>query len=397
MNKKQKYTFISLMLASTVAAYAQYQMNVFSIDLITAYQISASRFAFLFTAPMLLAIFLSIPLGKLSDKIGYRNAIQLGLAFTILGLTGRIFAESYSTLWICMAFSGASSITLFVNSARVLEEVVPAEKSVLFMGIYTTASMLAQTFATATSAVLYSTLQKAYVGALVYAVVITVIWAGNYCIEKENAENTEFRNADRSSEQKGKFSEVLSCKGIWFTAVSLFCILGATITLNTFLPAALMEIHGFSKSQAGTVASMISFGNMFGAVIGPVLYRKLKKFSRLIFLFGGISIIGCIGGWMLHEQILMIIIYFITGIAIGGAMPIYFTMPIRLREISSDNISTAGGLITTFQLGGAVIVPSYIIAPIAGNNYSEIFILTAVVIAIAVGLGVLLEKELVKL
>lgn len=385
------------MLASTVAAYAQYQMNVFSIDLITAYQISASRFAFLFTVPMLPAIFLSIPLGKLSDKIGYRNAIQLGLAFTILGLTGRIFAESYSTLWICMAFSGASSITLFVNSARVLEEVVPAEKSVLFMGIYTTASMLAQTFATATSAVLYSTLQKAYVGALVYAVVITVIWAGNYCIEKENAENTEFRNADRSSEQKGKFSEVLSCKGIWFTAVSLFCILGATITLNTFLPAALMEIHGFSKSQAGTVASMISFGNMFGAVIGPVLYRKLKKFSRLIFLFGGISIIGCIGGWMLHEQILMIIIYFITGIAIGGAMPIYFTMPIRLREISSDNISTAGGLITTFQLGGAVIVPSYIIAPIAGNNYSEIFILTAVVIAIAVGLGVLLEKELVKL
>lgn len=385
------------MLASTVAAYAQYQMNVFSIDLITAYQISASRFVFLFTAPMLPAIFLSIPLGKLSDKIGYRNAIQLGLAFTILGLTGRIFAESYSTLWICMAFSGASSITLFVNSARVLEEVVPAEKSVLFMGIYTTASMLAQTFATATSAVLYSTLQKAYVGALVYAVVITVIWAGNYCIEKENAENTEFRNADRSSEQKGKFSEVLSCKGIWFTAVSLFCILGATITLNTFLPAALMEIHGFSKSQAGTVASMISFGNMFGAVIGPVLYRKLKKFSRLIFLFGGISIIGCIGGWMLHEQILMIIIYFITGIAIGGAMPIYFTMPIRLREISSDNISTAGGLITTFQLGGAVIVPSYIIAPIAGNNYSEIFILTAVVIAIAVGLGVLLEKELVKL
>ena len=385
------------MLASTVAAYAQYQMNVFSIDLITAYQISASRFAFLFTVPMLPAIFLSIPLGKLSDKIGYRNAIQLGLAFTILGLTGRIFAESYSTLWICMAFSGASSITLFVNSARVLEEVVPAEKSVLFMGIYTTASMLAQTFATATSAVLYSTLQKAYVGALVYAVVITVIWAGNYCIEKENAENTEFRNADRSSEQKGKFSEVLSCKGIWFTAVSLFCILGATITLNTFLPAALMEIHGFSKSQAGTVASMISFGNMVGAVIGPVLYRKLKKFSRLIFLFGGISIIGCIGGWMLHEQILMIIIYFITGIAIGGAMPIYFTMPIRLREISSDNISTAGGLITTFQLGGAVIVPSYIIAPIAGNNYSEIFILTAVVIAIAVGLGVLLEKELVKL
>ena len=114
------------MLASTVAAYAQYQMNVFSIDLITAYQISASRFAFLFTAPMLPAIFLSIPLGKLSDKIGYRNAIQLGLAFTILGLTGRIFAESYSTLWICMAFSGASSITLFVNSARVLEEVVPA-------------------------------------------------------------------------------------------------------------------------------------------------------------------------------------------------------------------------------------------------------------------------------
>ena len=100
---------------------------------------------------------------------------------------------------------------------------------------------------------------------------------------------------------------------------------------------------------------------------------------------------------MLHEQILMIIIYFITGIAIGGAMPIYFTMPIRLREISSDNISTAGGLITTFQLGGAVIVPSYMIAPIAGNNYSEIFILTAVVIAIAVGLGVLLEKELVKL
>ena len=158
-----------------------------------------------------------------------------------------------------------------------------------------------------------------------------------------------------------------------------------------------MEIHGFSKSQAGTVASMISFGNMFGAVIGPVLYRKLKKFSRLIFLFGGISIIGCIEEWMLHEQILMIIIYFITGIAIGGAMPIYFTMPIRLREISSDNISTAGGLITTFQLGGAVIVPSYMIAPIAGNNYSEIFILTAVVIAIAVGLGVLLEKELVKL
>mgnify|MGYP005842872453 CR=1 FL=1 len=65
------------MLASTVAAYAQYQMNVFSIDLITAYQISASRFAFLFTAPML-----KIYLGGLF-LFGIQIACQM--TFTSLG------------------------------------------------------------------------------------------------------------------------------------------------------------------------------------------------------------------------------------------------------------------------------------------------------------------------
>jgi NNP family nitrate/nitrite transporter-like MFS transporter len=50
------------------------------------------------------------------------------------------------------------------------------------------------------------------------------------------------------------------------------------------------------------------------------------------------------------------------------------SIPVRLPEVGSLYAGTAGGLITTLQMIGAVMLPRYVVAKIAGDNLNLFFV-----------------------
>ena len=65
----------------------------------------------------------------------------------------------------------------------------------------------------------------------------------------------------------------------------------------------------------------------------------------------------------------------LTGIAIGGNIPLAMGDIINFKGIGPEYVGTASGLVATIQLIGAVVLPSYVLIPIASGNFNTLFIL----------------------
>jgi NNP family nitrate/nitrite transporter-like MFS transporter len=63
----------------------------------------------------------------------------------------------------------------------------------------------------------------------------------------------------------------------------------------------------------------------------------------------------------------------IAGFLAGSPMPILFTLPIRLKEIGPVYAGSAGGIVGTVQMAGGFVLPTFVIANIAGNNFHLLF------------------------
>ena len=99
-NKNTKWLiFIIVCLAYMPGSYAQYQLSVLAPELMQSFGLSTSQFSSLFTAPMIIAIFLSFAGGIISDKVGSKKVVSLAFLVAVAGLIGRIF------LLLCLELS----------------------------------------------------------------------------------------------------------------------------------------------------------------------------------------------------------------------------------------------------------------------------------------------------
>ena len=66
---------------------------------------------------------------------------------------------------------------------------------------------------------------------------------------------------------------------------------------------------------------------------------------------------------------------------------------INFKGIGPEYVGTASGLVATIQLIGAVVLPSYVLIPIASGNFNTLFILAAACMAISAVLGYLAHSN----
>ena len=121
--------------------------------------------------------------------------------------------------------------------------------------------------------------------------------------------------------------------------------------------------------------------------------KKLGSIRKVVLIFGIIAVAGLIISWQVSNPILCGILMVLTGIAIGGNIPLAMGDIINFKGIGSEYVGTASGLVATIQLLGAVVLPSYVLIPIAGGNFNTLFILAAVCMAISAVLGYLAHSN----
>lgn len=353
-----------------IAIYPQYQLSPLAYLIIPEFDLTAVQFSGIFTAAMISGILLSLFAGLLSDRIGIRKSMSIGVLISTAAIIMRVFSHDYLTLMISMVFAGIVSTFINSNIAKYLGAWYPLEKLGTMAGLAMAGSSAGMAVGMSTSA-FFPGVKSAFNFAAILSVVIALIWfilAGD---KKPSADVMEMPRVSLGAGMK----VVLKNRQIWLIGGCLMFLMGANVTVSAFLPLALQTSRGISSTAAGGVASTIMIGALVGSVFGPALCRIVGNIKIFLVISGVIGAIGASGAWLLPAGIVMILALFITGFFFSGMLPVLISLPISIPGIGHMYAGTAGGVAATLQLLGCVLIPTYIITPVAGSNYHVLMLL----------------------
>jgi len=371
-------------IALFTGTYFQYQTPPLSNGIIDEFGLTSTQFSRVFSAPMIPAIFLSIFAGVLADKYGVKKVVITGFIFTNIGLLLRVFAVEYNVLFVSMIISGIGTAILNANIVKILVSVISPDKISNLVGFIMTASTLAMVIATSTT-MLFGTIQSAFiVASLLSFVALLLLLFLPKSTSTSNSIEAEFMSG---------IKHVLVNKKIIVLGLLLMLILGIMISLSGSLPLMFSELYGVSPSTIGLYSTLFMVGNLVGSVTSSYLSRGMNIYQYTT-LVSVVAIVFVLVSYFMMILWLFVITTFIVGVILGSLLPKIASSPVKIPEIGPELAGTAGGVISTMQLIGAVVIPSYIIAPIILTNYSYYLVTTAILFFGLLLTVVLFKKDL---
>lgn len=335
------------------------------------YHLSMSQFSSIFSAPMIPAILLGLISGLLVDKYGIKVVIGIGLIATATGTILRVFAVDYATMYLEMIMIGLGSTFLNTNAAKVMGVYFPAEKISTAMSILLASASLGMAVAMATTG-LFPSIKSAFVFAAVISIAGAVLWLF-FVKTPQKIKTTEVqRNASVSI--RAGLKAVIKSRFVWIDGFCLMGILACNVAMSSFLPTALVG-RGISTVAAGIYGSVMTVGSLAGCLIAPVIANMVGKMKPVLFTLAAIAAAGASFAWKMPDGLWLGFGLFATGAAFSGMIPLCMSIPIQLPEIGPLYAGTAGGFTGTLEFLGAVLIPTFVITPIAGTNMNTFFIL----------------------
>jgi NNP family nitrate/nitrite transporter-like MFS transporter len=129
--------------------------------------------------------------------------------------------------------------------------------------------------------------------------------------------------------------------------------------------------------QAGVYGSLATFGGIFGCFLGPVICNRLGVMKTFMVVIGLLGAAGTYWSWQLPVGPAIVIALTLAGFMQSTVSPLLLSVPMLLPEIGPVYAGSAGGIISTLQVLGGVLVPIFI-TRLAGSSETLLFGLAAV-------------------
>jgi nitrate/nitrite transporter NarK len=368
---------IVAMLAGFIGSYAQFQLPPLAYKLIPALHISSSQFAALMGGPMTGAIFVCILGGALVDRYSVKNVVTASLVLAVIGCTFRYAVTSFWPFFFLTILAGLASALLTSSLAKLFGAWFSPKQMGTVLGIYMISPTLGMFSGTATTA-LFPSEAGAFIFSGIACLVILILWMIFAKNKPEGAPDMPVLPVTQYLGQAARSSST------WFAGVCLFFVMGALMTFNDFLPNALHDLRGISPVKAGFYGSLASLGGVFGAFMGPVICNRMGVMKRYLVIISLLGAAAVFLSWQLPLGPAIVIALFLAGFLLSAVMPPIFSLPMLLPEIGPVYAGSAGGIIATLQVLGAVVVPTFIITPLAGPNETVLFGLAALCFALVI-------------
>jgi NNP family nitrate/nitrite transporter-like MFS transporter len=340
-----------------------------------ALHMSSSQFAALMGGPMTGAIFICILGGTLADRYGVKSVVAVGLALAVIGCTFRYAVTSFWPFFFLMVLVGLASALLTSNLAKLFGAWFPPKQMGTVVGLYMVSIGLAMFSGTATTA-LFPSEASAFISSGVACLVILVLWL---VLVKNKPEGAPDLPALPAIQYLGKAARSSS---IWLAGACMFFVMGCMMTFTDFLPNVLHQLRSIGPVQAGVYGSLVTLGAVFGSFLGPVICNRLGYMRPYLILIGLLGAAGVFWSWQLPVGPAIVIALILAGFLQSAVTPTIISLPMLLPEIGPVYAGSAGGIIATLQVLGAVLVPTFIITPLAGPNVTVLFGLAAICFAL---------------
>ena len=291
-----------------------------------------------------------------------------------------------------MMLIGIMLFFISTNVTKIIAHWIPPNRISVFVGITIAGGPLGMTVAMSTSA-FFNTLRPALITSASFCVVVVFLWFIFMRDKPKESEHTYhyIDNAPKVPLVEG-LKVVLKNKHMWVIGICLGFVLSPAVCMTTFMPRALQLEHGMDAVTAGATTSLIMLGNIVGSICGPIICMFIGRLKPYIFISSIIGALGVAFAWRFSSNVMIGVGLFIAGFVIAALLAQLLSMPVLFKEIGPPLAGTAVGFISTIRSLFAVVIPSYIIAPITGDNYFILFLIAGGLLVLCALLSLKLPK-----
>ena len=373
MGNESSYRWVVLGVVSLtvfVGGFTQFMVAPWGAEIAQELGFAAPNIAGIVLAPMIVGVLFSLPGGTLADRFGVKKVLTAALIVATLGAFLRIWADSYGMLFFSMFLSGASGTLAMANSPKILSAWFKPESLGLAFGIFMAGGGLGSTIGMAVARLFPTYGQAFWVSAFIMLAVL-ILWV---LLLKDRPEGVEA--PPRAASAISGLASVIKLPHVWLLGAGMAFFTAANMTYSSLLPTGLQADKGMTPAQAGVAASVIMLGSLLGSLGAPIALKISRGLAKPVILSSGIA-----GGvflflaWFTAPNPVFMLFLCLGGISLAMAMTVIMSGPSQLPEVTLQSVGAAGGLISTVQMAGAFAIPTWIITPIGGGNYTLIFLL----------------------
>jgi len=318
--------------------------------------LSPTDFTLIFTAPVLVAIFSSLPGGALGDRYGIRAVVAV--AVFIAAITGllRAFTPGFTGLFVLMLVYGIAWGMVVPNLPKLVGVWFPPERSGLASGIYMGSMGIGGALGLFT-APLFSGWREAFIYTGLLTLIVAVLWT---VFARSLPAGVAIDRPDIISGVKVG----LKSRNIWLLAAMQFMIQGAILAYQGNLPQALTVIYSMSPEGAAGVSAVMTLGFVTGNLILPVVSDRIGLRKPFVFIGGLFGAAVLYFAWLAAPGPGVWILAYLGGTIVGGAPPVLFSVPAELDEIGEGCVGGASGIIVSSMNAGGFVLSALVTAPI---------------------------------
>lgn len=355
---------------NVIGVAPQFQLAALAYKIIPELNLTLAQFSLIFSAPMLGSIFLSIPAGALGDKFGAKKVVAFGIILAIIGDYFRFLSHGFLSYYFLMFLSGLSPAMINANIAKIIGAWFSKEQAGTAMGIFFTGGGLGMTIGLST-ATLFTSLTAAYMFSGYAMLAVLILWVLLIKDKPKGAPDV----APMPVLQY--LREVSRSRNIWLVGLGMMFFMGCNMVFSGNFANALNSVRGIDPQTASLMAAVVTLGGVAGSLVAPVISDRIGRIKPFLTPLAVLGAVFMYFTWNSAGTVTWILLP-LLGFMTGASTPLLMSYPILLPEVGPRYAGSAGGLISTLQLFGAVVIPSFVVAPLANNNFGLLFLLACV-------------------
>jgi DHA1 family multidrug resistance protein-like MFS transporter len=336
-------------------------------------------------------LFFELPSGVISDIVGRKRLILLGIAMAVGGAIVCSFATSVYFLIVGRALWGFGAALFFLNNTVVIMNMFEPERRGKALGIFQSLEIVGNVFGQPFGAFIAEFLgfsASYYISAAIVGVgVIPMLISKDFSKQTSIlVEKSEHRKIDISRIIKNPyllitclavFIRMMINRGIIGTVFQIYLVDYLVVSLGLVGVALMIRSTGFSLTTVGAGFLVDRFGGKLVVILGTVLSATAMFMYTLVKSFG-----------------LMVPVMILDGFASG--MISVSLLVVLSNQVDQTQTGSAVGLYRTFQDAGAVAGPIIMMAFYDAFNAYSSFYAAALILVSSIPFLLCLPKRKVK-
>ena len=222
--------------------------------------------------------FMQMPAGWLVDKMGSKVALPFAVGWWSIATALSAGAHSIATMFGCRLLLGIGEAGAYPACSKIVSQWFRPEQRALATSIFDSGSRVGSALSIPLVALIVSTL--GWKAAFLLTALLGIVWVIGWFMIYRDPTAEESTRAPEAAEagEPIKWGELFKYRTLWGMMLGFFCFNLANYFFITWFPAFLVQTHGFSLKDLGTLGMIPALtaipAGWLGGYVSDALYRR---------------------------------------------------------------------------------------------------------------------------